>query len=284
MADFRSHRRTYLPRFRSPPLPLVYLFLSDLHLGRGTDAESRAAERDAVAVLRAHEDGVRDAVDHEGGGGLFLVGDVFNHYLEYQSLVPKGGVRLLGELAAWTDSGLPVTYLVGNRDPWHLDYFGQELGVRVLDELSVRLAGYEVYLTHGDGLVASDTGYNRIKPVLRNPLAYWLYRSLPPGDWGFRLARWVGRRGDGAPEARFVEDLRKTARRRLAETDADVVVHGHTHHAELSAHPGGQYLNPGYFFADRTFARLDPEGPTLLRWTGTDAEVLMRLEPQTGHP
>ncbi len=265
----------------------MYLFLSDLHLGRGTDAESRAAERDAVALLRAHEGAVRGGTER-GEGGLFLVGDVFNQFIEYPSLVPKGGVRLLGELAAWTDGGLPVTYLVGNRDPWHLDYFETELGVRVLDALSVRLAGYEVHLAHGDGLVASDAGYNRLKPVLRHPLAYWLYRSLPPGDAGFRFARWVARRGEdtpgdpGAPEAPFVDDLRAAARERLAASAADLVVHGHTHQAELSAWPGGLYLNPGYWHGDRTFARLDADGPALLRWTGHASELLARPEPQPG--
>ncbi|MEM1041299.1 MAG: UDP-2,3-diacylglucosamine diphosphatase [Bacteroidota bacterium] len=259
----------------------MYLFLSDLHLGRGTDAESRAAERDAIAVLGAHEDAVREGTER-GGGGLFLVGDVFNQFIEYGTLVPKGFVRLQGALAAWTDGGLPATYLVGNRDPWHLDYFETELGVRVLGDLAVRLGPYEAYLTHGDGLVASDWGYNLAKPVLRNRLAYWLYRSLPPGDWGFRLARWYALRGDGAPEDPFVRDLRASARRHLATTSADLVVHGHTHQAELSAWPEGTYLNPGYFFAERTFARLDAGGLALLRWTGAEAEVLARTEHRAG--
>ncbi|NNF58937.1 MAG: UDP-2,3-diacylglucosamine diphosphatase, partial [Rhodothermaceae bacterium] len=95
----------------------MYLFLSDLHLGRGTDAESRAVERDAIAVLHAHEPAVREGAARENGG-LFLVGDVFNQFMEYGSLIPKGFVRLQAVLAAWTDSRLPVTYLVGNRDPW----------------------------------------------------------------------------------------------------------------------------------------------------------------------
>ncbi len=260
----------------------MYLFLSDLHLGRGTDAESRAVERDAIAVLHAHEAAVRDGAERDAGG-LFLVGDVFNQFMEYGSLVPKGFVRLQATLAAWTDRGLPVTYLIGNRDPWHLDYFEKELGVRVLDELTVRLGEYEAYLTHGDGLVASDWGYNVAKPILRNRLAYWLYRTLPPGDLGFRLARWYALRGDGAPEAPFVEDLRHAARERLATTSADLVVHGHVHQAELTVWPEGAYLNPGYFFADRTFARLDTDGLVLLRWAGNDAEVLARSEHQTGH-
>ncbi|MEO0858505.1 MAG: metallophosphoesterase, partial [Bacteroidota bacterium] len=101
----------------------MILFLSDLHLGRGTPAESRAAERDVCALLDAHA----SALD-----ALVLVGDVFDAYMEYRHLVPKGFVRLQGRLAALVDAGVPVTYVVGNRDPWHLDHFAREVGVRLV--------------------------------------------------------------------------------------------------------------------------------------------------------
>ncbi|MEP0545420.1 MAG: UDP-2,3-diacylglucosamine diphosphatase [Rhodothermales bacterium] len=253
----------------------MYLFLSDLHLGRGTAAESRAAERDALALLRAHESDVRPA---GGDGGLFLVGDVFDQFIEYRRLVPKGFVRLQGLLAEWTDAGVPVTYVVGNRDPWHLDYFERELGVRVVpDGVAARLAGRETYIAHGDGLVPTEQAYNRLKPLLRHPVPYRLYRNLFPGDWGYRLARHIARRGSGAPDAPTVDALRDAARRRLTGP-TDLVVFGHGHRAERIDGPGGTYLNPGYWFADRTFARLDAAGPALLRWTAGEARPLDATE------
>ncbi|MEL7362386.1 MAG: metallophosphoesterase, partial [Bacteroidota bacterium] len=101
----------------------MILFLSDLHLGRGTPEASRAAERDVCALLDAHADTL-DA--------LVLVGDLFDAYMEYRHLVPKGFVRLQGRLAALVDAGVTVTYVVGNRDPWHLDHFAREIGVRLV--------------------------------------------------------------------------------------------------------------------------------------------------------
>jgi UDP-2,3-diacylglucosamine hydrolase len=259
-----------LTDFIHTPTPL-YLFLSDLHLGRGTAAESRAAERDALALLRTHEPALRAAGND---GGLFLVGDVFDQFIEYRHLVPKGFVRLQGLLAAWTDTGIPVTYVVGNRDPWHLDYFERELGVRVVpDGVAAKLAGRETYIAHGDGLVPTERAYNRLKPILRHPLPVRLYRNLFPGDWGYRLARRIARLGDGAPDAPTVDALRDAARRRLTGP-TDLVVLGHGHRAERVDEPGGTYLNPGYWFADRTFARLDAAGPALLRWTDGEARPL----------
>ncbi len=187
---------------------------------------------------------------------------------------PKGSLRLQGLLAAWTDAGLPVTYVVGNRDPWHLDYFERELGVHVVSGgVAARLAGRETYIAHGDGLVPAERAYNRLKPLLRHPLPYRLYRNLFPGDWGYRLARHIARRGSGAPEAPTVDALRDAARHRLTGP-TDLVVFGHGHRAERSDWPGGTYLNPGYWFADRTFARLDAAGPALLRWTAGEAQPI----------
>src|SRR5690606_6470197 len=98
----------------------MILFLSDLHLGRGGPDMARRVEQDVIACLEHHRERVRH---------LILLGDIFDEYIEYRHLVPKGHTRLLGLLANWTDAGVPITYLVGNHDPWHRDYFQQELGI-----------------------------------------------------------------------------------------------------------------------------------------------------------
>ncbi len=255
-------------------MPAV-LFLSDLHLGRGAEAEQAAAERDALALLRAHEAGVRD------GGGLFLVGDVFEQYLEYRHLVPKGFVRFQGLLADWTDRGVPVTYLVGNRDPWHVDHFARELGVRVVrGAWEGEVGGLRTYIAHGDALLATTPLASRFRSLVRSPLMARLYRMSLPGDAGYALARWVSLRfgSGGVVDEPSADRLEAFARRRLAETDADLVVLGHVHRAARIPAPGGTYLNPGYWFADRTFGRLDvgrgePQAG-LYRWTAAGAEAL----------
>lgn len=238
----------------------MILFLSDIHLGRDGSAATRASERALVDLLDAHA--AADAV--------YLVGDVFHAYVEYRHLVPKGYVRFLGALARLTDRGVPVTYLAGNHDPWHRDYFTRELGVRVVaDAHTETIGGRRIHLAHGDGLDPDARLYNALKPILRHPLPVWLYTTLLPGDVGFGLAQRVSRHGsDEKVIPRTVEALRAYARRTLAE-DADLVVLGHAHQAEVSTWPGGVYLNPGYWHEDRTFGRLDETGIALLHWNGS---------------
>ena len=232
----------------------MILFLSDLHLGQGDVAVQRASEADLIACLQSYEDRVE---------ALYLVGDVFDQYIEYATLIPKGFVRFQGLLAAWTDRGVPVTYLVGNHDPWHRDYFQLELGVRVvLDSLVESLYTSRVYITHGDGLTGAEGLYRWLKPVLRHRVPVWLYRTLLPGDSGFRLARWINQHlGDDALDEQLVASLRRHAHARLAETAADVVVMGHSHQAELDAGAHGLYLNTGSWHHARTFDAVERELP-----------------------
>ena len=239
----------------------MVLFLSDIHFGRGDAAHERAKEADLLACLRAHEAEVE---------ALYLVGDVFDEYIEYRTLVPKGFIRFQALLASWTDQGIPVTYLVGNHDPWHLDYFTRELGVRVVhDHVLVTHGCRTVYLAHGDGLASSDRPYRWLKPVLRHPLPVWLYRTLLPGDAGMRLARWVNRRvTDETPDPDTIQELTAYARQLLHTTEADLVVLGHSHQAALLTWPEGTYLNPGFWADARTFGILRNDKIHLVRWNG----------------
>lgn len=244
----------------------MILFVSDMHFGRGDAAMQRASEAELIACLRAYEAEVE---------ALYLVGDVFEHYIEYGTLVPKGFVRFQALLAAWADRGIPVTYLVGNHDPWHQDYFRNELGVRVVaTSLLEPLVGHNVYLTHGDGLPGGGRAYRFLKPILRHPVPVTLYRMLP-SDLGLRLARWVSRRlADGRAEPATIDALRRHAQQVLHTTDATLVVMGHSHHPELQTGPDGVYLNTGSWHYGRTFAVLDENGPRLLRWNEHCTEVL----------
>ena len=81
--------------FPISPDPLV-LFVSDIHFGHDDDARERAKEAALVACLRAHEPNV----EH-----LYLLGDVFDEYIEYRYLVPKGYIRFQARNAI----GYPLT-------------------------------------------------------------------------------------------------------------------------------------------------------------------------------
>ncbi|NBB73592.1 MAG: UDP-2,3-diacylglucosamine diphosphatase [Bacteroidetes bacterium] len=242
----------------------MILFVSDLHFGQHDAATERAKEADLIRCLRAHE----DDVDH-----LYLMGDVFNEYIEYRYLIPKGWIRFQGLVAAWTDAGTPVTYLAGNHDPWHRDYFSRELGVRmVYDAVIEPTPGPVVYCAHGDAVATQSSAYPWLRPWLRHPIPVGLYRALLPGDAGFRLARWVSRAiHKDEPDPDIIAALRDHAHAVVASTAATLAVMGHSHAPELITWAEGCYLNTGNWYESRTFGRLDDDGVRLLRWNGQRA-------------
>lgn len=245
----------------------MILFISDVHLGRASPEADRVVERDLIACLEHH----RDDAEH-----LYILGDLFDEYIEYGHLLPKGYARLKGMLAAWTDAGIPVTYLVGNHDPWHIDYFEKELGVHVaFGPIRCRHHGIRLHLAHGDVTADASTLAGWLKSWLRHPVPVWLYRSLLPGDAGLRLARAFKNTFGGRELDRdLVDRLRVKARQILRDAGADVVVFGHSHHAEHSTWPEGEYFNTGYWHESRTFGRLNNGALELVRWNGQSGGIV----------
>ena len=85
-------------------------FASDLHLGIPNKEISLEREKLFVKWL--------DEIKKDASA-LYLVGDVFDFWFEYKTVVPKGYVRILGKLAELSDSGLPIHFFSGNHDMWY---------------------------------------------------------------------------------------------------------------------------------------------------------------------
>jgi UDP-2,3-diacylglucosamine hydrolase len=235
-------------------------FFSDAHLGIGTPEEDRAKERRLVSFL----DTVRS-----NGRELFIVGDLFDYWFEYRTVVPKGYVRLLGKLASLTDAGIAITYLAGNHDFWMRGYLQEELGISVQGEPIERiLEGKRFYICHGDGLDPADRGYRFLKRVFRNPLNITLFSMLHP-DLATRFARWssdTSRKHTGE-EAREDRSLVEFASGKIID-GCDVVIMGHSHAPSLTHLDGGVYVNLGDWMRHNSFAVFDGRTVTLHTWNG----------------
>ena len=97
-------------------------FASDQHLGAPSPEASLPREKKFVAWL--------DTIK-EDAGTIFLLGDLFDFWFEYKTVVPKGFVRVLGKLAELKDAGIDIYFFVGNHDLWMRDYFQKELNIPV---------------------------------------------------------------------------------------------------------------------------------------------------------
>ena len=135
-------------------------FASDFHLGIPNTEESLVREKKLVSWL--------DQIKNEAFE-IYLMGDVFDFWFEYKTVIPKGFVRLLGKLAEITDSGVPVHLFRGNHDVWAFDYLKKEVGIQLHRNPQVRIYNDKsFYLAHGDGLGPGDHGYKLLKKVFNS--------------------------------------------------------------------------------------------------------------------
>ncbi len=237
----------------------MVIFVGDTHFGHGTERQDRAHEESLIACLLHYQ----ARVTH-----LVLIGDIFDAYIEHRFLMPKVSVRLMSLLLKWTDRGIDVTYLIGNHDLWHRDYFATEMGVHMVPGYTVvRKEDAECYLRHGDGIGHIARPVRWFQGLLRNRCLVWLYRNLLPADLGVALARTVSQAlRHRAPNPRTASDLRHYARQTLRHTSAQVVIMGHSHAAELVRWPEGTYLNPGSFRDEATFGVMESGHVRLVQW------------------
>jgi len=232
-------------------------FASDFHLGTPTPEASRLREQKILRWLHSIENDAKS---------IYLVGDIFDFWFEYKTVVPKGAVRLLGKIAELSDRGIDIHFFVGNHDIWMFDYFPDELGITVHHQpIQIELNGKQFFVGHGDGLGPKDYGYKRLKKIFTNRLCQWLFGWLHP-DIGMRIANHsssASRTAQTAPE-QFLgaerEWLLLYSNYKLKQLPAiDYFIFGHRHLPLdiLLENQHSRYINLGEWFSQYTYAEFD---------------------------
>ena len=233
-------------------------FSSDNHLGAPTKEESLPREKKFVKWL--------DEIK-EDAAAIFLLGDLFDFWFEYKTVVPKGFVRTLGKLAEISDSGIPIYFFVGNHDLWMNDYFETELNIPTFHDSKEFIFNNKTFLIgHGDGKGPNDNGYKRMKKVFTNPFLKWIYRWLHP-DIGMRIAHHLSVKNkliSGDEDKKFLgeneEWLAAYAKRKLENKHYDYFVFGHRHlPMEIKVGENSTYFNLGDWINHYTFGVFDGE-------------------------
>lgn len=233
-------------------------FASDNHLGAPTMEASRPREKKFVAWL--------DEIKQDAAA-IFLMGDLFDFWFEYKTVIPKGFTRTLGKLAEISDAGIPIYYFVGNHDLWMNGYFEDELNIPVFHKpQEFTFNNTSFFIGHGDGLGPDDKGYKRMKKVFTSPFFQWLFRWLHP-DIGVRIAQYFSVKNkliSGDDDAKFLgednEWLVAYCKRKLDEQHRDYFVFGHRHlPLDIQLNDTSKYINLGDWIQYYTYGVFDGE-------------------------
>lgn len=152
--------------------------MSDAHLGSLAIKHRRTQERRLVNFL--------ESIRHEAGA-IYLLGDIFDFWYEFRTVVPKGFTRFLGKVSELTDSGVEVHFFTGNHDLWVYDYFQEECGMIIHTEpLTTEIMGKLFYLAHGDGLGDPDLQFKYLRKMFHSETLRRLFSCVHP-RWSMAL-------------------------------------------------------------------------------------------------
>jgi len=226
----------------------VIYFLSDAHLGADSEQKERLKQKKLLAFL---------GQVNKDGDYLYILGDLFEFWFEYENVMPKKHFEILSKLKELTQKGVKISYVTGNHDFWLGDFLSKEIAIKICTEsISAEHQGKRIFIIHGDGLAKKDRGYRILKRILRNRTNIWLYRQLPP-DLGIPLAKKVASlsRSHTSKKEKHLEDYVDFARGKIEE-GYDAVVMGHTHYPMFRDLGKGIYMNVGDWIENFTYGRL----------------------------
>jgi UDP-2,3-diacylglucosamine hydrolase len=236
---------------------MATLFISDLHL------DPSRPQITALFESYLASDEVRHA------DALYILGDLVEAWIgdDDDAELPQ---RIATAIRAVHDAGVPVYFIVGNRDFLLGDAFARRAGMTLLEDGTVHdIHGRPTLLMHGDVLCTDDTAYQAVRQQVRNPQWHQQILSMPLEA---RRAFAVKAREDSkAHTGSTMESIMDVNGDTVAETMREVgvrrLVHGHTHrpavHAfELDGQPAERIVL-GDWYEHGSVLRVDDDGVEL---------------------
>ena len=216
-------------------------FISDLHIGL-QDEKSEQVKMDNLERLFA--------IIKAEGRSLYMLGDIFDYWMEFRHLIPKGFTRFLCLLSDLVRHNIEIVYVAGNHDFNLGRYFDDELGIKTMYGTNEQLlAGRKFIVAHGDGLGPGDLGYKLFVRLVRNRFNLALLSGFHP-DLAISLMKklsLLSRKHKPADRVFEIDRLLNFAESLAAEKEFDYFVCGHNHVKGIRELTGGtsRYVNLG---------------------------------------
>ncbi len=247
------------------------IWLSDIHLG------IRACQADRLL----------DFLNHAESETLYLVGDIFDGWeLKRKWFWPQAHNNVVHEFLRRARSGTKVLYIAGNHDEASRDYLGHTFGgIEVMNEtIHMTADGKRLLVIHGDKfdvvmgyakwLAKLGSAAYRLTIVL-NWIVNKFRRMAGFGYWS--LSAYLKQKVKSAVS--HVNDYEHFLAEEAKLHNADGLVCGHIHRAEIRAIEGVLYCNDGDWVESCTALVEHMDGRLeILRWA-QDRELILAGQP-----
>jgi UDP-2,3-diacylglucosamine hydrolase len=216
----------------------------------------------------------------EGCSRLYLVGDIFDFWFEYGSVIPRYYGNILDSIGRLAGTGTEVFLTGGNHDHWFGSYLPETYGIELLPPAAVHtIQGRRVMITHGDNLLPGDYGYKALKALIRSRPVVSLARLIHP-DLLYAIAGSFSRTSKGLTRGKTeacAETLVRMAEESFFNDGNDAFVMGHVHLPRLIDFEGRIFIILGDWETHFSYARLEEGVFTLGRYQSVGDTVSENL-------
>jgi UDP-2,3-diacylglucosamine hydrolase len=236
---------------------MAALFIADLHLDPSRPQITDLFERYLASDEVRHAD------------ALYILGDLVEAWIgdDDDAELPA---RIAAATRAVRDAGVPVYFMVGNRDFLLGQAFAARAGLTLLDDGTVHdIHGRRTLLMHGDVLCTDDLAYQAVRRQVRTP--EWQAQILAMPLQARRAFAAKAREDSKAHTGNTMESIMDVNADAVAETmrKAGVtrLIHGHTHRPavhdfQLDGAPA-QRIVLGDWYEQGSVLRVDADGVEL---------------------
>ncbi len=238
-------------------------FISDVHLAMKVKGNEQVRRNELFSLL--------DQVRTEQAT-LIIVGDFFDFYFEWGSVIIEEYRGVYQKLAELTQAGIEIHYIAGNHDFWLGAFLKNELGIIIhLDPVEIELNDHRFFCIHGDGLAKDDRAYRVFRRIIRSRTSTFLFRWLVPPAMGKWLAEKVSYTSRTLTEDTLhdlnalIDENVEYARTVFAE-GVDFFVTGHIHLPRLQNVDGKTFLTIGDFLQHFSYGYYDGLNLSLKQW------------------
>jgi UDP-2,3-diacylglucosamine hydrolase len=233
------------------------LFIADLHLDPARPQITDLFERYLAS------DEVRRA------DALYILGDLVEAWIgdDDDAELPR---RIAAATRAVRDAGVPVYFMVGNRDFLLGEAFAGRAGMTLLDDGVVHdIHSQPIMLMHGDVLCTDDVEYQAVRRQVRNP--QWQAQVLAMPLEARRAlavqAREDSRKHTGSTVESIMDVNADAVADSMRKAGVTRLIHGHTHRPaihsfELDNQPAKRIVL-GDWYKQGSVLRVDADGVEL---------------------
>lgn len=236
---------------------MTTLFISDLHLDPARPHITTLFE-DYLA-----SDEVRHA------DALYILGDLVEAWIgdDDDAELPR---RIATATSAVRDAGVPVYFMVGNRDFLLGEAFAKRAGMTLLDDGTVHdIENHQTLLMHGDLLCTDDAAYQAVRQQVRSP--EWQAHVLSMPLEARRALAVQAREDSRAHTGSTMESIMDVNAEAVAEAMRKVgvtrLIHGHTHrpavHSLMVDGKAAERIVLGDWYEQGSVLRVDHDGVEL---------------------